>query len=113
MAEPTTSPGRGPRIESAGAVIRAAREEQGLTLTDLAEKLGWDKGRLSKYENNQLAISSSVLELIGRALGIPPLVLQLRCLKHRYPLLRRRDSRVAVLVEQIVDELCPPSKRSA
>ena len=113
MAEPATASDLGPKIESAGGAIRALREERSLSLTDLAAKLKWDKGRLSKYENNQLAMSLPVLDLIAKALDLPPLVVLLHCLKHRYPMLRRRDNRVAQLVEQIVHELCPPSKRSA
>jgi hypothetical protein len=32
-------------------------EQSGLTLTEMATRLGRDKGRLSKYENNHIGLS--------------------------------------------------------
>ena len=111
MAEPTTSSDLGPRIESAGEAVRALREQAGLSLRELAERLGWDKGRLSKYENNQLAMSLPVIEQIAEGLGRAPLVVLLHCLKHRYPALSRANSKVRSLVEQLVTELSKPTRK--
>jgi len=115
MVSRTTTLDSDPKIESAGETIRALREEAGLNLTQLAERIGWDKGRLSKYETNQLAMSVSVIDRIAEGLGKPPLVVLLLCLKHRYPGLRTPDSRVGTLLQRLVNELSgePPARKSS
>lgn len=95
-----------PKIDSAGQAIRNLREQTGLSLLDLATRLGWDKSRLSKYENDHLALSMPVIEEIAKALGVPPLVVVFDCLKQRYPALASPTSKKGRLVQQLVDELC-------
>jgi len=105
---------RGTTLDSAGEAIRALREQAGLSLTELADRLGWDKGRLSKYENNQLGMSRVVIEQIANALGLESLYVHIECLKVHYPHLRRPNSKLGVLLDQLVNELCRPGrKRSA
>jgi len=103
----------GPKIESAGAVIRRVREEVGFSLSELADRVGMDKSSLSKYENDQLSMSLPVLDRIAEGLGIPPLVLLFECLKHRYPMLRRSGSKIGGLVESLVSELTRNQKKQA
>ena len=93
------------RIDSAGAVIKALREQKPLTLESLAERLGWDKGRLSKYENNHLAVSMPVIEDIADALEMDPFVLTLKCLRHRYPALNGKKSKPGRLLTQLEQSL--------
>lgn len=113
MVEPTTSLDLGPKVDSAGEAVRTLREQAGLSLRDLAERTGWDKGRLSKYENNQLAMSLPVLDRIAQGLGMAPLVVLLHCLRHRYPALKRPNSEVGSLLQQLVDELSKPTRASS
>ncbi len=74
-----------------------------MSLNDLAEKLGWDKGRLSKYENSQLGLSYEVLNDIAKALGRRPEQLAVMCLKEAYPKLR--TSEVGKLLDKAVKEM--------
>jgi transcriptional regulator with XRE-family HTH domain len=67
------------KIGPAGEVLRALRGEAGLSQPELAEKLGWDPTRLSKYENNRLMLSLDVIDKIARALGVPAEAVVLRC----------------------------------
>ena len=72
-------------IRGAGSAIRALRTEAGLSLAGLADKCGWDKSRLSKYETGGVGLSLDELERIAKALGKPVLVVVHRCLRERYP----------------------------
>lgn len=103
---------RGTTLDSAGEAIRALREQAGLSLTEFANLLGWDKGRLSKYENNQIGLSSAAIEHIAHGLGVEPLYVHIECLKAHYPHLRRSNSKLGSLLDQLVKALCkPPAKR--
>lgn len=93
------------KIDSTGGAIRALRETAGLSLAELAEKVGWDKGRLSKYENNHLGLSLSVIDEIAAALGLASTTVLISCIKHRYPHLSRPRSRVGKLLDQLDHEL--------
>jgi len=94
-----------PRLAGAGRAIRALREAAGLSLRDLAARLHWDKGRLSKYENDQLALSISVIEDLARVLGQRPEVVVLYCLKQRYPKLSLAGSEIGTLLDELIDKL--------
>lgn len=93
------------KIDSAGGAVRALREQAGLSLQELAERVGWDKGRLSKYENNHLGLSLSALDELAAGLGVPSTTLLIDCLKHRYPSLNHPQSRVGRLLDQLTREL--------
>jgi transcriptional regulator with XRE-family HTH domain len=69
------------KIEGAGAVIRKYREQHNISLRELALRLGWDRGRLSRYENNDLALSLDALSQIATALGERPEVVVFECLR--------------------------------
>jgi transcriptional regulator with XRE-family HTH domain len=53
-----------------GAVIRARREDLGVTLPTLAERVGITKGGLSKIENGHVQPRTSTLFSIATALGV-------------------------------------------
>ena len=91
------------RVEMAGQVLRAEREQAGLTLPQLAEQLGWNRSRLSRYENNETAMSLEVLSAIARKLHIEPEYLLLQCLRATFPKLADADTEVGALVSQIID----------
>jgi transcriptional regulator with XRE-family HTH domain len=93
----------GPKLHKAGSVIRELREEAGLSLSDLAQKMGWDKGRLSKYENDGLGLSAQTIEKIATALNFNPEVLLLKCLQHKYP--RLAEAKTGKLIEEAIREL--------
>jgi len=52
-----------------GVILRAAREEAGLTQDDLAEKLHTKKSAISRMENHAEDIRLSTLEKFAEAIG--------------------------------------------
>jgi transcriptional regulator with XRE-family HTH domain len=88
-----------------GEGLRSLRKSYGLTLPQLAARLGWDKARLSKYEMGKRSMSLSVMEEIAAKLGQDPEVLILYLLKHRYPRLAEEDSELGNLVTELVQQV--------
>ena len=101
--------GRGGRaglsISSAGEAIRSLRKSRGLSLAALSEKVGWDKSRLSRYENNQVAVSVDAIEKIADALEMSPLVATLYCLRTVYPILADPSNEPSRLFGRLTEEL--------
>lgn len=93
------------QISSAGQAIRSLRVAQKLSLHQLADRIGWDKARLSKYENNKLGLSLAVIEELATGLECEPLFLVLTCLKHRYPELSRKGSKIGHTLDKLVRQL--------
>ena len=89
-------------IPSAGDAIRALREQAGLSLQELADRVGWDKSRLSKYENNRLALALPAIDAIAHGLDLAPAAVVYHCLKHRYPALTLADSESGQLLSQLL-----------
>jgi len=54
-----------------GANIRRLRNEQRLTLQDLASQLGMSHQQLQKYETGSNRVSAGVLYHVARALSVP------------------------------------------
>jgi transcriptional regulator with XRE-family HTH domain len=73
------------KLKGAGEAIRALRERREVSLRDLAKTLKWDRGRLSKYENNQLPLTLHIIERIATILDERPEVLLHSCLKILHP----------------------------
>ena len=69
------------KIEGAGLVIKALREKHGLSLSELAGRLDWDKSRLSLYENDKRSISLETLAEFCLALNEPPMTVIRDCIK--------------------------------
>jgi len=92
-------------VGSAGGVIRALRKERGWSLAALAERVGWDKSRLSRYETNQVAMSLDTIGKIANGLELPALVVLIKCLKHVYPDLRRRHGRASKLLDEVAQQV--------
>ncbi|MFI7448048.1 helix-turn-helix domain-containing protein [Nonomuraea sp. NPDC049714] len=58
---------------SAGAVVRSARQAQGLTLADLGQRTGYSISQVSRYERGVAPLSdTTVLRRFAAALGLPP-----------------------------------------
>jgi hypothetical protein len=95
------------KVTKSGLGIKQLREHAGFTLPQFAEKLGWNKGQLSKYENNILALPLSAIEEIANALGHSVSVVVLYLLKIQYPDLNGSETgeRFDRLVEQLEKEL--------
>ena len=93
------------KLPRSGRSIRLLREGRGLTLENLADRLGWNKGRLSKYENGRLSVTLTVLEQIAKALDERTEVVVLYCLKHCYPELSLAGSKTGHLLQKLVDSL--------
>ena len=62
-----------------------------MSLRELAERLGWDRGRLSKYETNTLGLTLPLIEEIAKALEMRTEVVVLECLMNRYPSLKSSE----------------------
>jgi transcriptional regulator with XRE-family HTH domain len=87
----------------AGSTLRRLRNEAGLTQAEVASRLGWDKTRLSKYENGRLQMSIRVIEEIATALGFKPEAVILELLTVRYPSLKR--TKAGKLTTQLLEQL--------
>ena len=55
-----------------GARIRAHREQQGLTQTELAKQIGVADAQISRWENGRAMPIPRYLEAIAEALGVRP-----------------------------------------
>ena len=59
-------------LESAiGRNVRALRLQRGLSVSDMAERIGISKAMLSKVENSQTSCSLATLALLARGLDVP------------------------------------------
>ena len=91
------------RLDGAGSVIRDYRIKAGLTLRQCAKELGWDPGRLSKYETGALAVSASVIEAVAPKLRQRPEVLLLECVRRRYPEFNKSKS--GKMIENLIENI--------
>jgi transcriptional regulator with XRE-family HTH domain len=73
-------PGRRPG-QHAGAIVRAARLEAGLTLAELGRRCGYSASQVSRYERGVQPLTDiTLLRRFARALSIPPQILGLASL---------------------------------
>jgi transcriptional regulator with XRE-family HTH domain len=93
------------KFESLGDELRTIREECKVGLNELAKKINWDKGRLSKYENNKLALTVDAIDQIAQGLGIPSPVIVIRFLKKLYPVLSNPQNHETKLLNQLSESL--------
>jgi transcriptional regulator with XRE-family HTH domain len=89
------------RFESLGDELRTIREEYNIGLNELAKKLSWDKSRLSKYENNKVALTLDAIEQIAKGLEIPSPVIVIRFLKKLHPILSDPKNKESKLLDQL------------
>ncbi len=90
-------------ISGGGAAIRRLREKVGVGLNELAGKLAWNPGRLSRYETNKIGVSLHAICELGDKLGVPPEQLLLECLKELNPGLSQTAG--GKILEKIVAQL--------
>jgi transcriptional regulator with XRE-family HTH domain len=93
------------KFDSLGDELRTIREECKIGLNELSEKLNWNKSRLSKYENNKLALTLDAIEQIAQGLGIPSPVIIIRFLKKLYPALSDPKNTESKLLDQLSESL--------
>ena len=55
-----------------GLKVSKLREEQGLTTTELAKRVGISQAQISRLENGKQGFRSSTLTRIAKALGVKP-----------------------------------------
>lgn len=72
-------------LPKGGRVLRELRLRNGLSQSDLAAKIGWDKTRISKLETGKLDLTLNAIERIAPALGEHPAVFALACLENEFP----------------------------
>jgi transcriptional regulator with XRE-family HTH domain len=97
------------RLEGAGQALQPLRTQREMSLRDLEDKLRevdksqeWDRGRLSRYENNKLAMSSEVMASLADALDVPVDVFVLSCLEEVRKGLKNKE--IGKLLRRIVEE---------
>ncbi len=93
------------KLRDCGEALREARERLGVGLNELAEKLNWDRGTLSKYETERLSVTMDTVDAIAEALGQRPEVLLLFCFQSRYPNLKLKGSETGRFLEQLVEKM--------
>ncbi len=99
------------KLLGAGEFIRGLRDEVGISLRELAEELNVNRGTISRWESDDLAISLDSLEAIADALGKPRQEVAMRCLRYsletRYPDLANEGTRPGKLVAELIEALRP------
>ena len=98
---------RNERLVLSGIGLRALRESKGVSLSELARRLDWDKGRLSKYEKGQLGIRSEPVTQIAEKLGLSPAAVAVYLLKSEFPQLADVDTKSGKLVKRLLSSLGP------
>lgn len=96
------------KAKGLGALLRRLREEAGLSQAGLAGRLGWDKGRLSKYETGSLAVSFKTLDKLALALGLEPAGVAALAFVFASPRLLERAQAEGRLPEGGLSGLCRP-----
>lgn len=95
-------------LEDAGQGIRNLRRVAGLSLDELAQRVGVDKARLSRLETNSQPLSLMMVERIAKGLERRPEAVLLFCLQSKYPSLLSSEvgAELAAMVSEIegVDE---------
>ena len=99
------------KFETLGDELRTIREECKVSLSELARKINWNKGRLSKYEKNKIALTVDAIEQIAQGLQIPSPVIVIRFLKKLYPVLSNPQNHEAKLLDQLSDSLLKENSR--
>jgi transcriptional regulator with XRE-family HTH domain len=67
--QPMNSPGR----RDAGAIVRSARQAEGLTLAELGRRIGYSASQISRYECGIAPLTdTTVLRRFADALALPP-----------------------------------------
>jgi transcriptional regulator with XRE-family HTH domain len=61
--------------KAVGQRIAIVRQRTGLSIRDLADRIGWPRDTLVNYELGRRAITIERLEQIAQALGVPPAAL--------------------------------------
>ena len=88
------------KLSNVGAALSQLRKQAGFSISEMAKQLGWSKGRISKYENDELGVTTTVLEELAKGLGMEPEVVILFCLNHKYPKLG--DSEIGKALEDLI-----------
>ncbi len=72
------------KIDSVGQVITKHRKSRGLSIRQLADAVGWDKARVSRYENNIIQLSLCHIDCMAKVFGVNPKELAQECVNARY-----------------------------
>ncbi|HEX5567031.1 MAG TPA: helix-turn-helix transcriptional regulator [Streptomyces sp.] len=67
----TLRPGRPPGLIPDGQKIRSLRVDQGVTLTEMALRIGYHPKNLSKVERQDKALSDVIASRLAKALSTP------------------------------------------
>lgn len=90
------------KIPGIGIGLRLLRQKHGLSLSDLADRIGCDRTSLSKYENGHTAVTLDFLHSVAESLGESPEAVVLFCLNEHYDL---EGTKAWNLMTKLVDEV--------
>ena len=93
------------KFEDIGGTLRNFREKSGAGLNEFAKKIKWDPSRLSRYENNERAISLSDINIISKGLNIPTLEIIILYLKNKYAELSKPNNKISQLFDDLLEEI--------
>jgi transcriptional regulator with XRE-family HTH domain len=90
-------------VVGAGPVIRDFREELGITIEQVSAKADINKSSLSRYESGEIAVTIRVLELISKAMGVPPAQIMDKCVEAMLEQVteRYKDTKVKPLLDNL------------
>ena len=90
-------------FKGAGQAIRDCRESLSLTVEELASRVRVDKATISRWENNESALSDRAIKRLAKALGMRMEALMLACLEKMQPQLK--NSPFGLLLRDLVESI--------
>lgn len=73
-----------------GAVLARFRTTAGLTVEEVADRIGVRRSQVVKYEANEVDVPDHRMEAFAVAVGVLPAELELECLFHTQPQLKNK-----------------------
>lgn len=87
----------------AGPFVRELRGRLGVSMRELARRLGWEAGHLSRCESGKLKLSLDALDRIAVALGLEPAAVAVEAYASIRP--RTREGRAGEILAELLLEL--------
>ena len=80
-------------------MIRELRQTRKISLAAFARRIGWNKGRQSRYESDETGLTMAALARISGILNVPSVALLARCLKEACPELADADDEIVKFLD--------------
>lgn len=92
-------------LSGVGNILRCVRHRKGVSLRQLERKTGISRSLLSRYENNEVNLTTDVLEQISNAIDVPLPYIVIEYLKNKYPYLSKSRSDISKALNAISEAL--------